>query len=124
MVIVTALPTCSALFPAAASVSKARCRVDAEAALQAASTLACEYDDGQGGGPKNPLLRPFTVVWELVRLSTTYSFVRPLRYRLSTWTGWKVLRRGWKWLRKNWKLDLVSKRQNKDDKEVTRIDVP
>ena len=29
MVIVTALPTCSAMFAAAASVSKAQCRVDA-----------------------------------------------------------------------------------------------
>lgn len=121
MVIVTAFPTLSALFAAAASVSKARCRVDAEAATQAASTLACEYDDGQKG-PKNPVLRPFTAVWELVRLTLTYSIVRPMRCQVLTWTGWKVFRRGWKWARKTLKLDLISRGQN--DGKMTRIDIP
>jgi hypothetical protein len=117
MAFVVAFPTCSALLAAAASVSKARCRVDAEAATQAASTLALEYDDG---GQRNPVLKPFQSVLELMRLSTTYSFVEPLRNRVSQSTVWKVLISGWKWTFK--KLDLV--RANKKGKKITRVDVP
>ena len=57
-------PALSSLFAAAASVSKARCEVDAEAAIQAASTLALEYDDGD-----DPVLSPFWGVVELIRLT-------------------------------------------------------
>jgi hypothetical protein len=62
-------PALSSLFAAAASVSKARCEVDAEAAIQAASTLALEYDDGD-----DPVLRPFWGVVELIRLTVRTSF--------------------------------------------------
>jgi hypothetical protein len=41
---ITAFPAISALFAAAAQVSKARCEVDAEAAMQAASTMALPYN--------------------------------------------------------------------------------
>ena len=63
-------PALSSLFAAAASVSKARCEVDAEAAIQAAATLAVEYDEGD-----DPVLRPFRGVGELIRLTAS--------------TGWK-----------------------------------
>eukprot|EP00588_Corethron_pennatum_P014169 CAMPEP_0194269564 /NCGR_PEP_ID=MMETSP0169-20130528/3699_1 /TAXON_ID=218684 /ORGANISM="Corethron pennatum, Strain L29A3" /LENGTH=510 /DNA_ID=CAMNT_0039011249 /DNA_START=209 /DNA_END=1740 /DNA_ORIENTATION=- len=43
-------PLLGASFAAAAGVSRARCKVDAEAAKVAAETLAIEYDDGGGGG--------------------------------------------------------------------------
>ena len=55
-------PALSSLF--AASVSTARCEVDAEAAIQAASTFALEYDDGD-----DPVLSPFWGVVELIRLT-------------------------------------------------------
>jgi len=60
-------PVLSVLFSAAASVSKARCEVDAEAAIQAAGNLALEEqgDDNDEDG----LLRPLRGVWQLVRLS-------------------------------------------------------
>ncbi|OEU19067.1 hypothetical protein FRACYDRAFT_237358 [Fragilariopsis cylindrus CCMP1102] len=66
MAIVAFFPIFSTLFAAAASVSKARCEVDAEAAVQAASTLALEYsvEDGE----EDPVLRPFRGVSELIRL--------------------------------------------------------
>lgn len=57
-------PALGSLFAAAASVSKARCEVDAEAATIAASTLAVEYDDQD-----DPVLRPFRGVLELIRLT-------------------------------------------------------
>lgn len=76
MVIVSFFPIFSTLFAAAASVSKARCEVDAEAAVQAASTLALEYDDSFAGGDgnKDPRLRPFRGVSELIRLVCTSTF--------------------------------------------------
>jgi hypothetical protein len=74
MVAVTFFPVFSALFAAAASVSKARCEVHAEAATQAASTLALEYTDGE-----DPILRPFQGVYELIQLTFSSSFVEPLQ---------------------------------------------
>lgn len=70
-------PALSSLFAAAASVSKARCEVDAEAAIQAASTLALEYDDED-----DPVLRPFRGVVELIRLtiSTTWKSFKSSRF--------------------------------------------
>jgi len=63
--LIALFPTLAALAAAAASVSKARCQVDAEAAVQAACTLALEYDDGE----QDPILRPLQGVIELLRLS-------------------------------------------------------
>jgi hypothetical protein len=74
--VVSTFPILSSAFAAAAAVSKARCEVDAEAAAQAASTLALEYDDMNGG--EDPVLRPFQAVSELVRLAVT-SGLRSIR---------------------------------------------
>jgi hypothetical protein len=71
--VVSIFPILSSAFAAAAAVSKARCEVDAEAAAQAASTLALEYDD-MNGGSDDPVLRPFQAVSELVRLAVTSGF--------------------------------------------------
>jgi len=68
--LVSAFPILSSAFAAAAAVSKARCEVDAEAAAQAASTLALEYD-GMNGGGDDPVLRPFQAVKELLILAVT-----------------------------------------------------
>lgn len=111
IVLVAAFPTGSALFAAAASVSKARCRVDAEAATQAASTLALEYDTGKDS---NPVLKPFQSVLELMRLSTTYSLIEPLRSRLSKLLGYQVLRNGWKRL-----LERLKRIKGKDSTAVS-----
>jgi hypothetical protein len=59
-------PGGAALFAAAASVSKARCEVDAAAASQAASTGLVGRDDN----PKDPV----TVVIELIRLTVKASW--------------------------------------------------
>ena len=70
-------PTLSSLFAAAASVSKARCQVDAEAATQAASTLALEYEKDPSifvENKKDPLLRPIRGVAELIRCTTRSSW--------------------------------------------------
>jgi hypothetical protein len=75
MSIVTIFPVFSALFAAAASVSKARCEVQAEAAVQAASTLALEYNSDEND---DPILRPFRGVLELIQLTYTSSVVEPL----------------------------------------------
>jgi len=77
--VVSTFPILSSAFAAAAAVSKARCEVDAEAAAQAASTLALEYDDMNGSGD-DPVLRPFQAVSELVRLAVT--------------SGWRGIKRG------------------------------
>jgi hypothetical protein len=86
--IVTAFPAISALFAAAAQVSKARCEVDAEAAMQAASTMALPYTDDD----KDPVLRPWKGVFDLVRLSLSNSIVEPIRRLLRRLD----LRRNWR----------------------------
>ena len=73
--VVTAFPALSALFAAAASVSKARCEVDAEATMQAASTIALPYTDKN----EDPVLRPIRGVQELIRLTLTNSVKEPMR---------------------------------------------
>ncbi|KAL3793807.1 hypothetical protein HJC23_006167 [Cyclotella cryptica] len=77
--LVSTFPILSSAFAAAASVSKARCEVDAEAACQAASTLALEYD-GKNGSEDDPVIRPFKVVAELIRLAVS--------------SGWRSVRVG------------------------------
>lgn len=74
IVITTAFPACSSLLAAAASVSKARCEVDADASVLAASTLALPYDTKE-----DPVLQPLRGVQELVRLVLDNSIVRPFR---------------------------------------------
>ncbi len=75
MVVVAFFPAFSALFAAAASVSKARCEVQAEAAVQAASTLALEYNADEDD---DPILRPFRGVMELIQLTYSSSVLEPL----------------------------------------------
>jgi hypothetical protein len=76
MAIIAFFPAFSALFAAAASVSKARCEVQTEAAVQAACTLALEYkiDDDD-----DPILRPFRGVFELIQLTYQSSIVEPVQ---------------------------------------------
>jgi hypothetical protein len=76
IITVTIFPALSALFAAAASVSKARCEVDAEAAMQAASTIALPYNDTDGN---DPVLRPLQAVKELIRLTIMNSIQEPFR---------------------------------------------
>jgi EF-hand domain pair len=73
---ISVFPILSALFAGAASVSKARCEVDTEAAMQAASTLSLEYDDGSD---KSPVLEPLQGVAELIRLTLGNSVFKPVR---------------------------------------------
>jgi hypothetical protein len=73
MTVVALFPAFSTLFAAAASVSKARCEVQAEAAVQAASTLALEYNKDED----DPILRPFRGVFELIRLTYSSSIKEP-----------------------------------------------
>jgi hypothetical protein len=87
MVVVSTFPALSALFAAAASVSKARCEVDAEAATQAASTIALQYEDQD----EDPLLQPFKGVRELIRLTISNSIKEPMRRFFRT--QWRILRR-------------------------------
>jgi len=97
MFVVAAFPALSALFAAAASVSKARCEVDTQAAMLAASTLALPYDNED----EDPILRPIRGVRELIRLTFDNSLRDPLRrfFRQSsigiTWTRLQ------KWLNKH-----------------------
>lgn len=90
IIIISTLPALSALFAAAASVSKARCEVDAEAAMQAASTMAFQYDsksnndknDKKNNKKKNnndPILEPVTGVWELIKLTFNTSIREPIK---------------------------------------------
>ena len=65
MAVVGFFPAFSSLFAAAASVSKARCEVQAEAATQAASTLALEYSPNED---QDPILRPWRGVIELIQV--------------------------------------------------------
>jgi hypothetical protein len=76
MAVVAFFPAFSALFAAAASVSKARCEVQSEAAVLAASTLALEYNSNED---EDPILRPFRGVFELIQLTYASSVVEPLQ---------------------------------------------
>lgn len=96
--LVSTFPILSSAFAAAAAVSKARCEVDAEAACQAASTLALEYD-GMDGSGDDPVLRPFLAVRELITLAVV--------------SGWRSVKRGiinplnnvWQWSKQAlWRL--------------------
>jgi len=78
--VVASFPAISALLAAAASVSKARCEVDAEATLQAASTLSLEYD-GSTNDENDPVLRPVQGTIELVRQTIKSSLWEPFRQR-------------------------------------------
>jgi hypothetical protein len=76
MAVVSVFPACSALFAAAASVSKARCEVQSEAAVQAASTMALEYSSDND---EDPLLRPLRGVIELIQLTYRSSIKEPMQ---------------------------------------------
>lgn len=92
VVTVASFPVLSALFAAAASVSKARCEVDAEAAMQAASTLALPYDDDDN----DPILKPLAAVVELIRLNFRNSIKEPfqrLLRRMNLFRRLRVIRR-------------------------------
>lgn len=108
VVVVSTFPILSSAFAAAAAVSKARCEVDAEAACQAASTLALEYD-GMNGSGGDPVLRPFLAVRELIALavssgwrSVKKGFIDPLGsiLQLSRRAMWRLRRRnrGKRWI--------------------------
>ena len=93
MAIVAFFPAFSAMFAAAASVSKARCEVQAEAATQAASTLALEYNSDNDD---DPILRPFRGVAELIQLTYVSSIVEPLQRlirRIRKLSFWAIVRR-------------------------------
>jgi hypothetical protein len=96
IVTVATFPFLSALFAAAASVSKARCEVDADAAKQAAATLALQYNDESD----DPVLRPWKGVRELIVLTYQNSVREPLRRflrKLDLSRRWRIAR---KWIRK------------------------
>lgn len=88
---VTTFPAFSALFAAAASVSKARCELDAEAVMQAASTIALPYENEED----DPVLRPIAGVRELIRLTYANSIREPLRKLVRRLN----LRRVWRYYR-------------------------
>ncbi|CAB9521909.1 Putative calmodulin-like protein [Seminavis robusta] len=69
-------PTCAALLAGAASVSKARCEVDTEAAMEAASTLALEYEENS---KLSPVLKPIQATSELISLTLGNSMGKPVR---------------------------------------------
>jgi hypothetical protein len=87
-------PALSSLFAAAASVSKARCELDAEAAVLAASTLAIPYDrttENENNRARGPsLLRPLRAVRELIRAVWDKSVVQPARRWIRIY--WRVFR--------------------------------
>jgi hypothetical protein len=108
VVVVSTFPILSSAFAAAAAVSKARCEVDAEAACQAASTLALEYD-GMNGSGDDPVLPPFLAVRELISLamkggwrSVRKGFINPLNslWQLSRRAMWRLRRKndGNRWI--------------------------
>jgi len=70
--VIAVFPTCGGLLAAAASVSKARCEVDAAAANQAALTLALQYEN-TSEGDDDPVLRPWRGVFDLI-VSTVGGF--------------------------------------------------
>ena len=92
IVTITIFPALSALFAAAASVSKARCEVDAEAAMQAASTIALPYNEADDN---DPIIRPLQAVRELIRLTIMNSIQVPAR---RFFRGLN-LRRRWRYIR-------------------------
>jgi len=65
---VVIFPTLGAIFAAAASVSKARCEVDAMAAGEAATTLSLAYSD-EGSPDGTVVLEPFRGVKDLISLT-------------------------------------------------------
>jgi hypothetical protein len=92
--VVSTFPILLSAFAAAAAVSKARCEVDAEAAAQAASTLALEYDD-MNGGSDDTVLRPFRAVSELVRLAVTSGLRSIKREATNPFRNiWRIGRKG------------------------------
>ena len=96
MITVAIFPAGAAILAAAASVSKARCQVDAEAAKEAASTLALQYRDEE----EDPVLRPLRGVGELIKLALANSIRRPLQRfvrRLDIRRRFRIVRR---WFRK------------------------
>jgi hypothetical protein len=107
MAIVSIFPALSALFAAAASVSKARCEVDAEAAMQAASTLALQYEENED----DPVLRPWKGVLDLITLTIDSAIKGPFR----KYIRWANLSRRWttvqKWMRR------LKRQQKQDDNE-------
>ena len=82
-------PAFSALFAAAASVSKARCEVDAKAASLAASSFTLQYND-ENGKTKSRVLKPFTGVKDLIQL-TVRSTIQKVRNgkNKSRWRFWR-----------------------------------
>jgi hypothetical protein len=97
IVTVSIFPALAALFAAAASVSKARCEVDAEAAKLAACTLSLQYR----GDDENPVLSPLRGVQELIILTYQNSFKAPLKRilrRLDLRRRWRVVR---KWVHRH-----------------------
>jgi hypothetical protein len=118
MVAVAVFPALSTLFAAAAAVSKARCEVQAEAAVQAASTLALEYDTE---GDEDPILRPFRGVAELIRLTYTSSILEPCqqiwrRFRLTVGYSWSRIRSIFR------RKDDFSGKRNKDTLSLAYMD--
>jgi hypothetical protein len=97
--IVSTFPACSALLAGAASVSKARCEVDTEAATQAASTLALEYTDKD----QDPVLQPFRGVVELIKLMGQASVLEPLRRRFGNYWIYKSTANFVKWVTEKWR---------------------
>lgn len=75
VLIVSFFPVLSSVLSGAASLSKARCEVDAEAAKQAACTLSSAYQDESD----DPFLKPFRGVQELVRLTLRNSIWEPFK---------------------------------------------
>jgi hypothetical protein len=105
---VSAFPAFSALFAAAASVSKARCEVDAEAAMQAASTIALPYNSEE----EDPILRPLVGVRELIRLTILNSIKEPLRRFLRRVN----MKRRWRIVRKFFRRQMMSRTENNDSR--------
>jgi len=109
---VSAFPAFSALFAAAASVSKARCEIDADASVLAASTLALPYDNED----EDPVLRPLSGVRELILLTYDKSVREPFRRwfgrssigakwkRIQSWFGRRIR---WHWRRRKTDVDGV-----------------
>ena len=78
---VVIFPTLGALFAAAASVSKARCEVDALAASQAASALSLPLRENDKNGYRGQILEPFSGVKDLIRLTSKSAWRRVKKFR-------------------------------------------